>query len=61
VFLPLAVTVLANIGTFAFFGAMHLIAEIDSRGEDAAKFWSVRFHTHHSSRVFIKVKNNLKP
>jgi hypothetical protein len=35
---------------------MHLIAEIDARGEDAAKFWSVRFHTHHSSRVFINVK-----
>jgi hypothetical protein len=61
VFLPLVVTVLALICTFAFFGAMNLVAEIDARGKDAAKFWSVRFHTHHSSRVFIKVKNNLKP
>jgi hypothetical protein len=44
------------IGTFAFFGAMHLIAEIDARGKDAAKFDSVRFHTHYSDRLFIKVK-----
>ena len=56
-FLPLAVAVLANIGTFAFFGAVNLVAEIDARGKDAAKFDSVRFHTHQHDRVFINVKN----
>jgi hypothetical protein len=44
------------IGTFAFFGAMYLIAEIDARGKDAAKFDSVRFHTHYNDRLFINVK-----
>ena len=55
-FLPLVVAVLALIGTFAFFCAMNLVAEIDARGEDAAKFDSVRFHTHYSDRLFINVK-----
>jgi len=57
-FLPLVVAVLALIGTFAFFGAVNLVAEIDARGKDAAKFDSVRFHTHYNDRVFIKVKPN---
>jgi hypothetical protein len=55
-YLPLVVAVLALIGTFAFFGAMNLVSEIDARGEDAAKFDSVRFHTHQYGRVFINVK-----
>ncbi len=57
-FLPLVVAVLALIGTFAFFGAVNLVAEIDARGEDAAKFDSVRFHTHYNDRVFINVNQN---
>jgi hypothetical protein len=35
---------------------VNLVAEIDARGEDAAKFDSVRFHTHYNDRVFINVK-----
>jgi hypothetical protein len=57
-YLPLVVAVLALIGTFAFFGAVNLVAEVDARGEDAAKFDSVRFHTHQCDRVFIKVKTS---
>ena len=53
--LPLVVSVLANITSFALFGAMNLIAQIQPRGEHAAKFdLSVGLHVHNYGRVFIK-------
>ena len=55
--LPLVVSVLANITSFALFGAMNLIAQIHARTEHAAKFdLSVGLHVHNYGRVFIKSK-----
>ena len=53
--LPLVVSVLASVGTFAFFGFVNLIAQIHARTEHAAKFdLSVGLHVHNYGRVFIK-------
>ena len=54
--LPLVVSVLASVSTFAFFGAMNLIAQIQPRAEHAAKFdLSVGLHVINNVTVFINV------
>ena len=54
--LPLVVSVLASVSTFAFFGAMNLIAQIHARTEHAAKFdLSVGLHVINNVTVFINV------
>jgi hypothetical protein len=58
--LPLVVSVLASVGTFAFFGFVNLIAQIHTRAKHAAKFdLIVGLHDTNYVRVFIKIKTYL--
>ena len=58
--LPLVVSVLASVSTLALFGFVNLIAQIQPRGEHAAKFdCVVGLHANNYGRVFIKIKTYL--
>ena len=58
--MPLVVSIFALICTLALFGAMNLIAQINTRTEHAANLdLVVGLHDHNYLRVFIKIKTYL--